>query len=296
MQPVHTTRVHGARLWLPLAAIAVAILAQGSAALAQQLAGAGRILTENGRVSVDHSGDLWALAPGQSVNPGQILVTGADGYAQVELADHSIVEVFPNSRLVFRPNASNWRDLVDIYLGKIRMQIQHITGGEPPYHVTSPTAVISIRGTVLDVEVGPSDDTTVQVETGLVGVRHRLLPGREVMVETGQSIRVVPNVPLAASKAVSPLVAAGRIARIAGETLARVANSTGSRGGTSRGGAKVPAGGTAGSTAGTNQPAPPPGQDGSGSSSGGSGSSGSGSGSGGGTGGSNGGPPGDVIH
>src|ERR1035437_9754845 len=190
MQPVQTTHTRVVRLWLPLAVIAVAVLAQGpSSAMAQQLAGAGRILTENGRVSVDHSGDLWALAPGQTVNPGQILVTGADGYAQVELADHSVIEVFPNSRLVFRPNPSNWRDLVDIYLGKIRMQIQHITGGEPPYHVTSPTAVISIRGTVLDVEVGPSDDTTVQVETGVVGVRHRLLPGREVMVETGQTDR-----------------------------------------------------------------------------------------------------------
>ena len=295
MQPVQTTRMRVVRLWLPLAAIAVAVLAQGpNSALAQQLAGAGRILTENGRVSVDHSGDLWALAPGQTVNPGQILVTGADGYAQVELADHSIIEVFPNSRLVFRPNAANWRDLVDIYLGKIRMQIQHITGGEPPYHVTSPTAVISIRGTVLDVEVGPSDDTTVQVETGIVGVRHRLLPGREVMVETGQSIRVVPNVPLAASKPVSPLVAVGRVARIAGETLARVAANTGGRGSTSRGGAKAPAGGTGGgTTAGTNQPAPPPGQDGNGGTSGGT-STGTGGSGGGGN--NNGGPPGDVIH
>lgn len=291
MHEAKTRRRHVARLWLPLVAIAVAVLAQGSSALAQQLAGTGRILTENGRVSVDHSGDLWALSVGETVNPGQILVTGTDGYAQVELADHSVIEVFPNSRMVFRPNPSNWRDLVDIYLGKIRMQIQHLTGGEPPYHVTSPTAVISIRGTVLDVEVGPSDDTTVQVETGLVGVRHRLFPGREVMVETGQSIRVVPNVPLAASKSVSPLVVAGRVAKIAGETLARVAVNTGSRGGTTRGGAKVPAGSTAGASAGTNQPAPPPGQDGGGSS-----SSGSGGGTGGGNPGGNSGPPGDVIH
>ena len=280
--------MHGLRLCLPLAAIAVTILALGNAAMAQQLEGAGRILTENGRVSVDHSGDLWAITAGQTVNPGQILVTGADGYAQLELPDHSVIEVFPNSRLVYRPNASNWRDLVDIYLGKIRLQIQHLTGGEPPYHVTSPTAVISIRGTVLDVEVGASEDTTVQVETGLVGVRHRLLPGREVMVETGQTIRVVANVPLAASKPVSPLVAVGRVARIAGETLARVASSTGGRTSSSRSGAKAPAGGT---TAGTNQPAPPPGQDGNGggSSGGGGGTSSSG-------GGSSGGPPGDVIH
>src|SRR5690349_16889390 len=121
MPAVHTNRNRFARLWFPVTVIAMAIFFEGQIpANAQQaappLAGSGRILVENGRVSVDHSGDLWALEIGQTVNPGQILVTGADGYAQVELTDHSIIEVFPNSRLVFRPNPSNWRDLVDIYL------------------------------------------------------------------------------------------------------------------------------------------------------------------------------------
>jgi len=274
---------------LLLAALAITVFGTVSARAQVLPDTTGRIRVQNGRVSVEHGGDLWALMPGQTITAGQVVVTGPDGYAQVELSDRSVIEVFANSRIVFRPNRSNWRDLVDIFLGKIRLQIQHLTDGDSPYRVTSPTAVISIRGTVLDVEVGPSDDTTIQVETGVIGVRHRLLPGKEVTVETGQTLRVIPNVPLAVAKAISPLVVAGRIARIAGDTLARVGSPSGKSSGPG-GGAKPTAGGAGGSAgsapagteAGTNQPAPVPGQDG---------KPGSGSG-----GNDNNGPPGDVIR
>jgi ferric-dicitrate binding protein FerR (iron transport regulator) len=276
-----------AALRLPLLVVAATLAAGSGTARAQQLPESGRVLILNGRVSAEHAGgDLWALLPDQTVNPGQVVVTGADGYAQLELSDHSVIEVFPNSRMVFRPNRSNWKDLVDIYLGKIRLQIQHLTDGGSPYHVTSPTAVISIRGTVLDVEVGPANDTTVQVETGVIGVRHRLLPGKEVAVETGQSLRVLPNVPLAAVKLVSPFVVAGRVARIAVDTLARMGTQNGPSGksGGSSGGAPKPtsggSAGDAGTSAGTNQPTPVGGQDGNGN----SGSNNNGS------------PPGDVIR
>lgn len=286
IQSGRTNRTRTLRLTLLFFAIAVAVFGAASAR-AQQLPDAtGRILVQNGRVSVEHGGDLWALLPGQTITAGQVVVTGPDGYAQVELSDRSVIEVFSNSRLVFRPNHSNWRDLVDIYLGKIRLQIQHLTDGDSPYHVTSPTAVISIRGTVLDVEVGPSNDTTIQVETGVIGVRHRLLPGREVTVETGQTLRVIANVPLAAAKAISPLVVAGRIARVAGETVARMGNPAGRTSGPRGGGKPTASGsGSAGSAAGTNQPAPAPGQDGNN----GSGGNGNGNGN------DNSGPPGDVI-
>jgi hypothetical protein len=233
--------------------------------MAQQGVETGLILTLNGRVSVEHGGDLWAMMPGQTISSGQVVVTGPDGYAQLELSDHSIIEVFSNSRLVFRPSRFDWKELVEIYLGKIRLQIQHLTKDDSPYHVSSPTAVISIRGTVLDVEVGPGDDTTVQVVTGSVSVRHRLLPGKDVIVETGQTLRVFASMPLASAKATSPLVVAGRIARIVGDTLSQLGSpvrSGGGHGGT----AKPSAGGSgsSGSSAGTNQPTPPPGQNGNG--------------------------------
>jgi hypothetical protein len=277
-----------AALLLPLLMMAAMVAVGASSAHAQLTSDTGRILAQTGRVSVDHAGDLWALTPGSTISTGQVVVTGPDGYAQVELSDHSIIEVFSSSRLVFRPNRANLRDLVDRYLGKIRLQIQHLTDGESPYHVNSPTAVISIRGTVLDVEVGTTTDTTVQVETGLVGVRHRLLPGSEVMVATGQSVTVVANVPLSASaKLGSRLAVAGRIARMAGETIARITGAgTEKSGGSSSPTAKPtsgPGASAGGTSAGANAPAAPPGQDGKGGSTGSTG------------GGSSTAPPGDVI-
>jgi hypothetical protein len=264
----------------------VVTLGSVSTAKAQTLSSA-RVVMQTGRVSTEQSGELWVVLRGQTIHPGQVLVTGPDGYAQLELSDHSTVEIFSNSRVVFHPNATNWRDLVDIFLGKIRLQIQHLTDGETPYHVSSPTAVISIRGTVLDVEVDASDNTTIQVENGVIGVRHRLLPGREVTVETGQTLRVTAAVPIAASKkGPSPLVTAGRIAHVAGQTLARIGGPGGVKGsgGSSTGaGAPSPSGAgtatvsttttssastTGGSTSGslggphsTNEPAPAPGND-----------------------------------
>jgi hypothetical protein len=265
---------------LPMVLVVAAVAVPAAEAHAQATGDTALVLTQNGRVSLEHSGgELWALSVGQTVNSGQAVVTGIDGYAQLQLSDSSIIEVFPNSRLIFHPTRTNWKDLIDLYLGKVRLQIQHLTDGDSPYHVTSPTAVISIRGTVLDVEVDSTQVTTVQVENGLVSVRHRLLPGKEVNVGTGQTLRVVPSVPLAAIKGTSPLVVAGRVAKVAGDTLARIGTP-----GARSGGHSAPKGGSGtssgGSSAGTNQPTPPPSQGGD------RGNKDSG----------NNAPPGDVIH
>lgn len=237
-------------------------------ARAQFGADTARVIALDGRVSIERSGELWVLQAGQTVHAGQVIVTGEDGYTQLELSDHSLVEVFANSRLIFRASRFNLRDLIDLYLGKIHLEIQHLTGGGPPYRVTTPTAVISIRGTVLSVDVGPSEETLVHVDEGTVSVRHRLMPGGEVTVETGESIQVLPNVPLAALPKTTPLAIAGKVMRAAGETLIRIREATAQSGGGSRGPSSggSSSGSTAGSApsgsdSGSNETAPPPGQD-----------------------------------
>ena len=247
----------------------VAWMAAASAPAKAQLGpDAALVTTLTGRVSLERAGELWVLAAGQTVNAGQVVVTGPDGYAQLALSDHSIIEVFSNSRLIFRANQFNWHELLDLYLGKVRLQIHKLTNGDPPYRVTTPTAVISIRGTVLDVDVSPTQETLVQVETGSVGVRHRLLPGKEVIVESGQSLQVVPNVPLATAKITAPLLAIGRIVRAAADSLASIrqpgGRASGSPTSSPSGGGGAPTGApppVSGSDSGSNETAPAPGQD-----------------------------------
>lgn len=255
--------------WPWLAGVAgVAFCLALSPALAQAQFGmdTARVVALEGRVSIERVGELWILQAGQSVRGGQVVVTGPDGYAQLQLPDQSLLEVFPNSRLVFRASRFNWRDLLDLYLGRIRLQIQHLTDGDSPYRVTTPTAVISIRGTVLNVDVGLAEDTLVHVETGSVSVRHRLMPGGEVLVESGESIQVLPNIPIAGLQKTTPLAIAGKVMRAAGETLVRIRQITARSGGDSKGPSSGSPGGSpgsapSGSDSGSNEPAPPPSED-----------------------------------
>jgi hypothetical protein len=160
--------------------------------------GAAKVITLNGQVSVLRDDSPWVLNVGDSVQPRQIVITGPDGFAVFQVSDGSTFEVFPNARVVFRENAGSWRDLLDVLLGRVKVHIQKL-GGQPNYNrVRTPTAVISVRGTVFDVAVEDEDDTTlVSVEEGQVGVQHLLKPGPERILNEGESIRVFRNQPLA---------------------------------------------------------------------------------------------------
>jgi hypothetical protein len=113
-----------------------------------------------------------------------------------QIRDGSTFEVFPNSRVTFQ---GQWtiEDMLQLLLGKIRVTIEHRNG---PNHkkISTPTAVISVRGTTFDVAVEDDDGTTlVSVEEGQVLVQHLLQPGPQVVVEEGKSVRIYPNQPLA---------------------------------------------------------------------------------------------------
>jgi hypothetical protein len=167
-----------------------------------QETGAATITTMNGRVSVLRDNSPWALNVGDSIQPRQIIVTGEDGYALLQVSDGSTFEVFPNSRVVFRDNPGNWKDLLEVFLGRVKVQIHRI-GGQPNYNkVRTPTAVISVRGTVFDVSVEDEDATTlVSVEEGQVAVQHSLLPrGDPKILNAGEWIRIYKNQPLIAQQ------------------------------------------------------------------------------------------------
>ena len=282
---------HWKRAAVFIAAVVCLVASCFSDAEAQLTSDTAHITTMAGRVSVERGGELWTATDGQAIEAGQIIVTGNDGSAQLGLPDGSSIEIFPNSRIIYRANRFNLRDLLDVYLGKVRLQIQHLLPGDMPLRVTSPTAVISVRGTVFDVEVDAAQDTTVSVATGAVGVRHRLMPGQEVIVQSGQTLHVVSTLPLtAAAKAAVPLRTLGRVVRVVSDTLAQINSARGSSGGQSGGdpAGSSSGGGVSSSDSGSNETKPPAGEDDTGGSSG----------SGGGSGSSGGGPtapPGDVL-
>ena len=153
-----------------------------------------RAIYISGRVSVLRGGEL-ALSVNDPVRTKEIIVTGPDGYAQFRINDGSTFEVFQNSRVTFRDNF-NPMEVLQLWLGKIRVMIDHHNGPNPR-KVSTPTAVISVRGTVFDVTVEDDEGTTlVAVEEGLVSVKHQLQAGEDRYVKAGEAIRIFPNQPI----------------------------------------------------------------------------------------------------
>jgi len=160
-----------------------------------------------GQVPLFQKGSPGAPADQVGVRPKEVIVTGPDGHAMFQIPDGSTFEVFPNSRVTFQ-GAWTFEDMLQLILGKIRVSIEHRNG---PNHkrISTPTAVISVRGTIFDVAVEDEDGTTyVGVEEGQVEVRHQLLPGNAKILNQNEYIRIYPNQPLAKAGPASPGVRA----------------------------------------------------------------------------------------
>lgn len=183
------------RLLLAMAVVGVCYAQAPSSLLSADAAAT--VVTLGGRVSVMRDSVPWALAAGDQVRPGQLIITGEDGYALFRVSDGSTFEVFPNSRVSFRANPGNWKDLLDLLLGRIKVHIQKLGGQPNPSRVHTPTAIISVRGTVFDITVEDSDTTLVLVEEGQVEVQHRVLPSGSKLLNPGEWLRIYKNERLA---------------------------------------------------------------------------------------------------
>ena len=200
---------------------------------APDLNGAAKLMQFTGQISYMRGGDLWALNVGQTVQPQQVIVTGPDGWGLFQVSDGSTFEVFPKSKVVFRPNRGDWKDILEVLLGKIRVQIEHAGGLPNNNKVRTPSAVISVRGTIFDVEVEDEDGTTMVLdEEGLVEVRHILRAGDPVVLNPGQYIRIYKNEPIA-RKLIDKGGLLQRALRVASEVLYEAASEHG--GGIGRG-------------------------------------------------------------
>lgn len=182
-------------------AIALAV-AGGSVATAQILPVApgstGKVLHVQGQVQVLKDETPWALSVGDLVNPRQEIVTGLDGYAKIQVPDGSVFEIFPNSRATFRSNQGNLRELLDLWIGRVKVHIEKLNGKPNHNRIQTPSAVISVRGTTFDVTVEPDEMTLVLVEEGQVAVQHALMPYSDAKIlNGGDYLRVYKNQPLA---------------------------------------------------------------------------------------------------
>ena len=86
-----------------------------------------KVLMQVGQVSVMRGGYLTPLSVGQTIQTQQLIVTGPNSYAQFQIADGSTFEVFENARVIFRETPGNWQHLLNVYIGRVKVFIQHCT-------------------------------------------------------------------------------------------------------------------------------------------------------------------------
>lgn len=218
---------------------------------------AAKVVSITGSVSVLKDSQPWALGTGDSVQVRQIIISGPDGHALFQVSDGSTFEVFPNSHVTFRKNPPNWRDLIDVLVGRVKIHIQKWGDQPNPNRIYTPTAVISVRGTTFDVSVSDDDESTiVEVEEGQVAVQHALLPrGGPKVLNAGESITVYRNQPLEAH-AIDKGTLVQHVLRALVDAVQTTVTNTPRTGGSGGGGST--GGGTPGDTQRPDPPPPPP--------------------------------------
>ena len=159
-----------------------------------------KVVVQYGEVSILSDRSSRALFQGDVIKPQQLIIAGPDGYAKFEVSDGSTFEVFAKSQVIFRDHLGDWQQLLNVLIGHVKVYIQKLNGLPNYNKVSSPTALISVRGTVFEVLVEDDDGTTfVSVEEGEVGVKNETAAGGEVSLMPGDSIRVIRNQPLIAN-------------------------------------------------------------------------------------------------
>ena len=243
------------------ALLLAATVAVSLASLHAQDENAATVLVQLNRVSVmDSGGYLRPLSVGDHLRLHQTIVTGPDSFARFQLTDGSTFDVYANSKVVFR-ETPGITDLLDLLIGRIKVFIEHSKGPNPK-DVRTPTAVISVRGTVFDVEVRDEEGTTfVALDDGLIDVRNLTAPGPSVLLKPGDSILIEPYRPLIPQQ-INQHAAFRMVLRAAEQAMVQVllgrgGAGLGSGGGIGSQGDKPKPGGTTG-TGTTGAPAPPP--------------------------------------
>lgn len=181
------------RRWSKIAVLLA--LAAELAPTQQPAPGQGRIVSLTGTMAVRRGGQTLALHANQTVQAGDELITGDRSEAAIQTPDGSTVRIFPDSRVIFSGLPSSIGEYLKLLLGSVKVHVEKLGGRPNPHKMTTPTAIIAVRGTTFSVFVDEDDATLVAVDEGLVSVANIRSPAGEVLLRQGQRTWVRQNRP-----------------------------------------------------------------------------------------------------
>ena len=134
------------------------------------------ITAAQGDVSINRDNRPWAVSSGGFIPIQQVITTGADGYARLEVKGGAYFELYANSRVVFRQNPANARDLLDVLSGRVRIHLSP-EPGDSQQRVYCRTAILVAREpSTLAVAIDEDSSVRIDVLEGEIAVQHALLP------------------------------------------------------------------------------------------------------------------------
>jgi hypothetical protein len=158
-------------------------------------ASAGRIVFLEGKV--DHrnkAGRITAANIGQDILTDDSLITGMDGYCEVEMENGSVISLNSDTVFVFseiedREEKGKKRKIFSCIFGSADFKFKKFTGREP--YIATPTTICGVRGTDFTVLAGADGSSMYVVASGEVlveaaGQSVALLPEEGVKVRAGQ--------------------------------------------------------------------------------------------------------------
>jgi len=130
------------------------------------------------------------LQPGDLAESGDSLRTGSRSRAELEVADHAARFVV-SSKTRFRLAHDRPGVLLEIERGSLRAIFGKLSEGDDRERlVTTPSAVLAVRGTEYGVDVEKDGDTSVTVFEGSVEVWDVGGVGERVRVQAGHQARI----------------------------------------------------------------------------------------------------------
>jgi hypothetical protein len=144
-------------------------------------------LKAQGDVSLTRSEEISPVTNGMELLNEDVIETKEDSFAAVKFIDgSSVVKVFPRSLLTIKATVSEDNKLNKTnYLnsGEMWAKVSRKTGD---FEIDTPTTVVSVKGTRLQVSVDEAGATTVNTFSGVVEMTNKV-DGKSAMIAAGEN-------------------------------------------------------------------------------------------------------------
>jgi hypothetical protein len=177
-----------------LALFSTALLWSGTQAIAAPGDAIGSAVRIVNLVTAEYETDYRRLATGDDVRQDDLIEVSAKGTGELKLRDDTMLALGPGSQLlldefVYNPDMTGGAIVLNLVRGTFRF----ITGiaAKPAYVIRTPTASITVRGTIFDVYIQDSGLSWLLLIEGVIEVCNEKGECR-VHDEPGKLIRITP--------------------------------------------------------------------------------------------------------